>query len=117
MICVIIYNRFNCGKTIMINLPKILMMYFEIMYIYVKSLRQPKYYYLELLLNSIDEIGYLFFLIFLRKKLPEFYIHLRLYNRQNVNTSQLKKILLDRQMLASILFNSVKYEDIKTFDT
>jgi len=53
----------NCGKTnVLISLlesPHDVR--FENVYVYSKSLQQPKYQYLENLLSSIDEIGYFTF--------------------------------------------------------
>lgn len=57
----IICGPSNCGKTnILISLlesPHGLR--FENVYVYSKSLQQPKYQYLEKLLTPIDEIGFL----------------------------------------------------------
>lgn len=59
----IICGPSNCGKTnVMISLlesPNGVR--FENVYVYSKSLNQPKYRYLERLLGSIDEIGYFTF--------------------------------------------------------
>lgn len=59
----IICGPSNCGKTnVLISLiesPHGLR--FENVYVYSKSLQQPKYQYLENLLSSIDEIGYFTF--------------------------------------------------------
>ena len=53
----------NCGKTnVLISLLESPHgVRFENVYIYSKSLQQPKYRYLETLLTSIDEIGYFTF--------------------------------------------------------
>lgn len=59
----IICGPSNCGKTnVLISLlesPHGIR--FENVYVYSKSLQQPKYQYLETLLTSIDEIGYFTF--------------------------------------------------------
>ena len=59
----IICGPLNCGKTnVLINLIESPHgVYFENMYVYSKSLQQPKYRYLENLLSSIEEIGYFTF--------------------------------------------------------
>lgn len=59
----IICGPSNCGKTnILISiLESPHGVRFENVYIYSKSLQQPKYQYLEKLLTSIDEIGYFTF--------------------------------------------------------
>lgn len=56
----IISGPSNCGKTnVLISLIESKNgVRFANVYIYSKSLQQPKYLYLEKLLNSIDEIGY-----------------------------------------------------------
>ena len=53
----------NCGKTnVLISLLESPHgVRFENVYVYSKSLQQPKYRYLENLLTSIDEIGYFTF--------------------------------------------------------
>ena len=53
----------NCGKTnVLISLIESLNgLRFENVYVYSKSLQQPKYQYLETLLAPIDEIGYFTF--------------------------------------------------------
>jgi len=53
----------NCGKTnVLVNLLESLHgVRFENVYMYSKSLQQPKYRYMENLLSSIDEIGYFTF--------------------------------------------------------
>jgi len=54
----IICGLSNCGKTnVLISLLENGVR-FENMYVYSKSLQQPKYRYLENLFTSIDEIGY-----------------------------------------------------------
>ena len=59
----IIYGPSNCGKiNVLISLlesPNGVR--FENVYVYSKSLQQPKYRYLENLSTSIDEIGYFTF--------------------------------------------------------
>ena len=59
----IICGPSNCGKTnVLINLLECPHgVHFENVYVYSKSLQQPKYRYLENLLSSMDEIGYFTF--------------------------------------------------------
>ncbi|KAM0735300.1 hypothetical protein ACS0PU_010448 [Formica fusca] len=59
----IICGPSNCGKTnVLISLIESPHgVHFENVYVYSKSLQQPKYRYLENLLLSIDEIGYFTF--------------------------------------------------------
>ena len=59
----IICGPSNCGKTnVLINLIESPHgVHFENIYVYSKSLQQPKYRYLENLLSSIEEIGYFTF--------------------------------------------------------
>lgn len=59
----IICGPSNCGKTnvLMSLLESPHGLHFENLYVYSKSLQQPKYRYLENLLASIDEIGYFTF--------------------------------------------------------
>ena len=59
----IICGPSNCGKTnVMLSLLESPHgVRFENVYVYSKSLHQPKYLYLEKLLGSIDEIGYFTF--------------------------------------------------------
>ena len=59
----IICGPSNCGKTnVLISLIESPHgIHFENMYVYSKSLQQPKYRYLENLMSSIEEIGYFTF--------------------------------------------------------
>jgi len=59
----IVCGSSNCGKTnVLISLLESPHgVSFENVYVYSKSLQQPKYQYLENLLSSIDEIGYFTF--------------------------------------------------------
>jgi len=62
-ICAIVCGPSNCGKTnVLISLLESPHgVRFENMYVYSKSLQQPKSRYLENLLTPIDEIGYFTF--------------------------------------------------------
>src|SRR5580765_6928077 len=58
----IICGPSNCGKSnVLIRLIESPYVHFENMYVYSKSLQQPKYRYLENLMSSIEEIGYFTF--------------------------------------------------------